>query len=900
METKPFGSGYFGEWIKDDFGLPAYKYTCNQLKDPKADTPMNDIWRARSDHLFLVGNDRLVGVASNFGYIMVRQDEGAPKYLNYHIPELNQYAGGFGYLTDNKDLLSTYYRGQDVNFKRIFGIGYFSKKVSNQSYAVNHTIFAPFGDDPLLISQVKIRNKTPNEVDLRWIEYWGCFNFQFSFQATINSISEKNVNPLKDYRINLEKQSNNKVIVFNKNRGIVNLKYNKKSPKLEQQLDVEKRTKGVRIQAKKPSFEDRNPPPIFLVSLDDQATGFHNNATTFFGEGGIEIPDGLKRPLDLNDDINGPETCLILERAIKLKPNESKTLYFTYGYIPEGYDLENMIEKYRNDLPNLLKRCCEAWKQTKIECEIKEDSWIERELFWSYYYLRGALTYDDFFEEHILSQGHVYQYIMGFQGAARDPLQHALPFLFTEPRIVKEILRYTLKEVQADGKIPYGISGNGMIMPSLWDPSDLQLWLLWLLSDYVLSTRDIAFLNEPISMYPIYGRKAQTKTVWDIVFLTFNYFINVIGRGKHGLIRVASCDWNDMVIAGFVPKEKQEEVKKIGESVLNSAMAVYVLTQFSEMLLFIGKADQAKMALELRNSLIKAIQNQWNGKWFNRAWLSDDLGWVGNDILWLEPQPWALISHITNKSQTETLIKNINELNRKRSQIGAILLSKPPEHLVEPAGMATNAGIWPSINGTLIWALSQFDGVLAYDEWKKNLFGNKANVYPYIWYGIWSGADTWNSSFSEYPGHTLFNKYYMTKNPIDLEKGLLSMGINWTDFPVLNLHPHAWPLYNIFNFLGVRFIKDGIEFTPKFPKDEYRIISKIIGFERKSNTYQGFYAPLTTGDFLIKIILDAKELSKIKKAEVNGKEIQFEVLQNSIQFRGKASSTQSLAWKLSS
>ena len=31
-----YGSGYFGKWIKDQFGLPAYHYTCNQHEDLKA------------------------------------------------------------------------------------------------------------------------------------------------------------------------------------------------------------------------------------------------------------------------------------------------------------------------------------------------------------------------------------------------------------------------------------------------------------------------------------------------------------------------------------------------------------------------------------------------------------------------------------------------------------------------------------------------------------------------------------------------------------------------------------------------------------------------------------------------------------------------------------------------
>jgi len=37
---KPYGSGYFGDRIENQFGLPAFRYTCNQLQDAKAVTPI--------------------------------------------------------------------------------------------------------------------------------------------------------------------------------------------------------------------------------------------------------------------------------------------------------------------------------------------------------------------------------------------------------------------------------------------------------------------------------------------------------------------------------------------------------------------------------------------------------------------------------------------------------------------------------------------------------------------------------------------------------------------------------------------------------------------------------------------------------------------------------------------
>ena len=77
-----FGSGNFGAWEKDEFGAPVYRYTCNQLTDPIAVTRVNPDWISPTNHMHQIGNDRLVGVVSNYGYVQVRQDEGSPKFLN--------------------------------------------------------------------------------------------------------------------------------------------------------------------------------------------------------------------------------------------------------------------------------------------------------------------------------------------------------------------------------------------------------------------------------------------------------------------------------------------------------------------------------------------------------------------------------------------------------------------------------------------------------------------------------------------------------------------------------------------------------------------------------------------------------------------------------------------------
>src|ERR1700722_19613580 len=157
--AKPFGSGHFGEWITDEFGLPAYRYTCSQDSDPAALSPVHPQWRSAADHTHQVGNDRLIVAVSNYGFVQVRQDEGSPKFLNEYSPEHGYYGAGVGFLSDGNAVLSTYYPGGGESFDRILGEGYFRKIVKGRQYDVDQVIFAPFGDDPVLLSMVTVTNR---------------------------------------------------------------------------------------------------------------------------------------------------------------------------------------------------------------------------------------------------------------------------------------------------------------------------------------------------------------------------------------------------------------------------------------------------------------------------------------------------------------------------------------------------------------------------------------------------------------------------------------------------------------------------------------------------------------------------------------------------------------------
>ena len=905
MAQKAFGSGHFGEWFEDEHGLPAYRYTCDQAHDPKAVVPTNPIWRAPTDHSHQVGNDRLVAVASNYGYIQVRQDEGGPKFLNDYVPAHHHYAGGFGYLTDGQITLSTFYTGEADVFERVFGIGYLRKTVQKNGYTADQVIFAPFGDDPLLVSRVTITNGTKKTANLRWIEYWGCQQYQFSHRSQVLATLSRGKRQVMDLRREFAARFAHQYRVLDDRSGLVNEKKfqgytssDRSTWRMSQFLlaTVARKATGGALKppVKEAWLEDLNPPPTFLVSLNAPADGFLTDEAAFFGKGGVTAPDLL--PASLPAQLSSPDSgiALLLERRIDLAPGESRTLYFAYGYLPQGVELKPLLDKYRNDLPGLWKRSSEAWKLDRISLDVPDEPWVRRELLWHNYYLRSNLTFDSFFQEHILSQGHVYQYVIGFQGAARDPLQHALPFVYSRPEIVREVLRYTLKEILPDGEIPYGVTGHGMRMAVPFRPSDQELWLLWLASEYVLATRDTEFLDEQLPTFPLYGPKASHATVRELLARCYRHLTRVTGTGRHGLMRLSNGDWNDGAVVGFVPKDQHEEVRLHGESTLNAAFATYTLDLYARMLTFTGEGALAAETTGWAEGQRKAVREQWTGKWFRRGWLNEKLGWIGENEMWLEPQPWAIIGKAATLEQTEQLVDNINELMRKPSPIGAMLMSRTLKEIATRPGTLTNAAVWPSINGTLIWALAQVDGKLAWDEWKKNSLAVHAEVYPDVWYGIWSGPDTYNSSFSKYAGQTFFDEKALQGGE---SESPLGSGVNWTDFPVMNMHPHAWPLYDTVKLIGAEFTPQGLILSPVLPQDVYRFGSPLLGLEKSNKGYAGWYAPLKAGTWQVSLNLPEQERGRFTQLEVNGQERPLQVnAEGQIQFAGDSVPGQPLHW----
>jgi hypothetical protein len=350
-------------------------------------------------------------------------------------------------------------------------------------------------------------------------------------------------------------------------------------------------------------------------------------------------------------------------------------------------------------------------------------------------------------------------------------------------------------------------------------------------------------------------------------------------------------DWLDGLVYEAVPLKWRDEYIRDGESVFNSAMGAYVFDHYARMLDYAGgDAELRSEATQTADQCRQAVRAQWTGRWFRRAWLGEHSGWLGTDSLWVEPQPWTIVSGTASPEQARTLVRSIDELLRRPSPIGAVMWGRESQNpeWVPPLDWVNVA---PALDGMLIWGLAQVDGGLAWDEWKKSSLARHAEVYPDVWYGVWSASDSYNSATHTFPGR-------QTPSQAALGKGKNDFSV--LDFPVMNMHPHAWPLYSAAKLLGIEFNPKGISLRPAIPSAAYRFTSPLVGFEKSPQGYEGWYdPPSNSGTWTVTLHLPGEEVKKISSVRVNGAETSLQKTPDgAIEIAGTSAPGKPLRWSL--
>jgi hypothetical protein len=478
---------------------------------------------------------------------------------------------------------------------------------------------------------------------------------------------------------------------------------------------------------------------------------------------------------------DGPYPSLEITTPLELRPGERRELWFRFGR-GEGGHVPQPKRLFASSLRALAARVPRAAAPGAPEAR--------HEIPWHAALLTGGLAVDRIIGGHSLDQASTYSYLMGFNGAARDPLQHALPLVYIDPPLALSVLRNTAAWAKPNGDLPYALDGAKRPTSIGFRPSDLNLWTLWLAAEYAAATGDLEAFDRPLAYHPTYA--APAVPLREHLRRQFRFFVDFVGRGEGGHVRILNADWNDVAIrdSGVDPALMIDR----GGSVLNSAMASWVLSVFAGLAARLGEAKLAHEAGAQARELRRLVARAWNGRWFHRAYAPGGAP-VGDADCWLEVQPWALLCGAADSRQAHALLRTIDSGHRADSPLGARVRWPASQALLNAGGWgeATLGGIWYSINMTLVWAAAKVSPALAWDEWRRMTLASHTRTHPDIWEGTLSGPDSWNAPESLRPGRTWASA------------PLFAMQA----FPVNNMHSHAQPLLAYLRLLGVEPTPDG-------------------------------------------------------------------------------------------
>jgi hypothetical protein len=785
------GSGDFGRWQVDRFGLPSYSYRIDEQRNPIARQPeLGGATGAQHQ----IGNDHIVAAAYNHGYVQLWSQDRRYEWVNRDDPAHKHFAGGYGYLKVGRRLISTLYvdRPSRSRATRRFGTGYSERTTRAADMAVNEFVYAPFGDDPLLLHDVTIRNDSARTRRVSWFEYWDVNPYDQTAKAQV---------------------------------GTGRVRW---LPRLGALATTQRRTSA-----------DRRPLTIFAAALRGPVDGHAGDTRAFFGNGGRGTPaavraDRLTGALAPASRPGAPGRAMFaLRTAIRLRPHASITLRYAYG-AAQATAIPGLLRQYRVAGAPLLasERRWRAWLPQITFGSGR--SWLSRELQWDAYTVRSGATYEDCRGRHIVSQGGYYQYGVGFQGAFRDPLEQVLPLIYADPSLARDVLLYSAQEQpRTTGQIPYAMSAL-CHRYVFGDSDDLDLWLLWAAAEYGLGSRDLRAFDRRVPY-----AEGGSGTLWDHLKLAFRHQQSLL-RTHGGYAALASGDWSDL----------STQFLQMTESTLVTAEAAYIYPRLAELAQARGDHAFAARSRAAGLAALSTTRGQWTARgWYARGYAGSRR--IGTGAIFGETQPWAILAGAPNRQQARTLVANIRRFltgvgaptavhgpaRIGSAQAPAATDSGVTEHAAAPGGLGAGAavfpgGSWYAVDGWLTWALGTLGDRVpgarraAFDEFLRNTLAAHATAYPRHWDGTISVDDVCHAFYSPTPA---------------------TCGIGLMGYAGQIMHQPAWSLFDAIALAGVTPTSAGYRIVPHLPMRSFSLALPDVGVAYAATYARGYVVTAASG-----------------------------------------------------
>lgn len=813
--------GIFGKWIQDGCGLPAIEYDCNEFEDDRA---WHFTTSGKSNTQYhLLGNGSWLGIATNHGQVIVLDPRRGFTIIG---------ASPGGNALDMGGLITFAIKDQagnictDVNAngshplsRRVFGAGYLEKHFNMPTIAARTRIVFPQEGDPAVIAECEIENQTDDDQVVDVSSIWNLYHLPLSKSLIVSWNGRKHyqkggaLNALLRFAVGIQKVAKADTDgARRKHAGKISFKVTKIS------------TSSVILTPSHADAKKRDPAassdinyhykPIIITALDGDIQGIRSGTP---GNNHHAIGDWLfdgNVPSMSKINIPNRDACISIVKKITIPGRSTKTIRFLLCCI-EIESMDALVTKYTTPIASdaLLESTASWFTGHAISFDMPGFSWLEREVTWHCINVLSSIFKDEYQGLRRVPQGSVYLLGHAFDGSIRDFTLFTYPLIFMDPGLAREFLEFIYTCIDTQGKITYALHGFGkrLNVPGIHaNPSDQYFFVTWITSEYVFLTRDFEFLDEPITIKDDHG-KGTALLAKDLLGRLIKFVLSpAIGLGVHDMVHVRDGDWNDGIT--LLAKNRGAFIKH-GESTFNSAM---LLLSFAKAIPLVERFDP-ELARTMQSTITSvniALDHAWNGKWYCRGY--DGKGnALGNDTMFLDHHAWMLQNPLLPADKMNALLASIETELMARSRCGAAIMHPSnPRSLILPPGWDINGGTWHALNSLLAWGLRIRAPEKAFEFLKKISMHHRAEIYPNIWYGQWSGPDSYNADDADRPGEAFFH----ASTPM-------------CDFPFMNNNLHAGFLAAIIRYAGIEASFERITIDVSIDHD-FTFRSKIVNIEK--------------------------------------------------------------------
>jgi hypothetical protein len=840
--SSTYGSGIYGTWRADRFGLPSYRYTLDQATDPRAAQVElnggNTAWHQ-------IGNDTQLAFASNHGYTELWSQQRLFQWANKWQPDNRHYSGGYGYLREGGgNVLSTLWldRPAGAATERDFGIGYFHHRTTTGSVDIDEHVYSPFGSESALLHDVTITNRTAQAASPTWFEYW-------------------DVNPVMQ--------------PAGRNRGMAAPTVDPSGIVTVNQLPDEG-TFDLRAV-------DAEPLSIFAAPVAGPPTaGFDTDLRTFFGS----AADSRARPAAVVADTASSSiapplppaeyapgsTMASFRTPVSLAPGASTTLRYVYG-MAKPADVASTVAAVRGR-PDPLTASEQAWADWVPQLSTPVEPWLARELQWGAYTVRSRATAEDGCPGRSLTSGSGATYDSGQQGGPRDPMQHILAAVYDNPELAKDVTRFSAAQMQA-GTGLINASIHPMCLPYYligWSGDQYGMMLLGL-TEYVLGSRDLGFLDEVLPYAnAAAGVPSGSATLWDHLKLGFSFQESPAGVGMHRLPTAGTMgDWADFSVG----------THQMTESMEVAGLLAFVYPRLADIADLRGDIAFAASLRTRAAELTTLMRLEWQ----------PDLGWFTRGYrgpspitgLELTQHPYAILAGVPDAAQSGRLVGTILRYLTGRgapggpSHIGTALMPAawdmtPNASHDDTGGFSHTVASWFQMNGPLMWAYARLDGIVpgaradAWDELVRNSMANLATVHPDHWNGVTTVDDVCDVWYTAPP----------------YQCGVFAYG---NFFRTQTIYQPAAELLGVLKMAGIEPTRNGFDVAPHFPFQTFSMRYRHAGVASEPGRLRGYVSPETAGSLQMTVRVPAGTDPASVQAYAAGTAVASTVASNRVTFQ---------------